>query len=169
MEKDRYISIGKISGPHGFKGTLKMFPFSESTDFFEPDKKICVRYADGRFSEFTVGWIKPHKKGFLLFFKETVSAEMAVELTNAELLVERKDFPETESDVYYWVDLIGLSVFTTDGEYLGKLESIFPTGSNDVFVVKRENTETLIPALESVVEKVDLEEKIMRVRLPEGL
>ena len=169
MEKDRYISVGKILGPHGFKGTLKMFPFAESTCFFETNKKICVRYSNGTLSEFTIGWIKPHKKGFLLFFNESVSAEMANELVGAELLVERKDFPDTEIGVYYWVDLIGLLVFETDGSYLGKLEYVFPTGSNDVFVVKQDEKEVLIPALESVVEKVDLKEKTMHVRLPEGL
>ncbi len=169
MEKDLNISVGKITGTHGFKGTLKLFPYAESPDLFQSGKKIIVRYADGRFAEFTIGWIKPHKKGFLLFFKEAVSPEMADDLIDAELLVEREDFPETESGEYYWADLIGLSVYMIDGVYLGKLDSIFATGSNDVFVVKHDKKETLVPALESVVEKVDLDQKTMRVRLPEGL
>jgi 16S rRNA processing protein RimM len=90
-------------------------------------------------------------------------------LVNAELLVERKRMPEPEEGDYYWVDLIGLSVFTMEGAFLGILEFIFPTGSNDVFVVKNEKTEKLIPALESVVKKIDLVEKTMTVQLPEGL
>ena len=70
-------------------------------------------------------------------------------------------------------DLIGLSVYTIDGDCLGRIDSIIPTGSNDVYVVKNmvdgKENEVLIPALESVVVEVDLNREIMRVDLPEGL
>jgi 16S rRNA processing protein RimM len=169
MEKDRFVSIGKITGFHGFKGTLKLQPYVESMDFFKPETRICVRNISGEFSYFTIDWIKPHKKGFLILFKEVYSFDEGRKLFNAELLVERKRMPEPEEGDYYWVDLIGLSVFTMEGAFLGILEFIFPTGSNDVFVVKNEETEKLIPALESVVKKIDLVEKTMTVELPEGL
>ncbi len=85
-------------------------------------------------------------------------------------LDQRECLPELEEeDTYYWVDLIGLSVFAVCGEYLGRIHSIFPTGSNDVFVVKDENREILVPALASVVVDVDLEGRTVRVDLPEGL
>jgi 16S rRNA processing protein RimM len=60
-------------------------------------------------------------------------------------------------------------VFTEDENFLGRLASIMPTGSNDVYVVKDREKEILIPALESVVLKISLEHKTMQVRLPEGL
>jgi 16S rRNA processing protein RimM len=77
--------------------------------------------------------------------------------------------PELDEDTYYWFELIGIEVYTTEAEYLGRIASIFPTGSNDVYVVKDQKKEILVPALESVVVGIDLEQKIMRVRLPEGL
>ncbi len=163
------ISIGKITGSHGFKGALKFQPYVESMEFFKPETRICVRNSVGEFSYLTVDWIKPHKKGFLLLFKEVCSFDECRGLVDSELLVERSKMPETEEGDYYWVDLIGLSVFTMDGFFLGTLEFIFPTGSNDVFVVKNGNTEKLIPALESVVKKIDLIGKTMTVQLPEGL
>jgi 16S rRNA processing protein RimM len=169
MEKDRFISIGKITGLHGFKGTLKLQPYVESMEFFNPETQICVRNKNKEFFHYTIAWIKPHKKGFLLLFKEVFSFEECQGLVNAELLIERRRMPKLKEGDYYWVDLIGLSVFTMEGSFLGILESVFPTGSNDVFVVKNERTETLIPALESVVRKIDLVGKTMRVQLPEGL
>jgi 16S rRNA processing protein RimM len=169
MENDRFISIGKITGFHGFKGALKLQPYVESMDFFKPETQICVRTINGEFFRFTIDWIKPHKKGFLLLFKEACSFDECQRLVNAELIIERKRMPEPEEGDYYWVDLIGLSVFTMEGVFLGILEFIFPTGSNDIFVVKNEKTEKLIPALESVVKKIDLVGKTMYVQLPEGL
>ena len=60
-------------------------------------------------------------------------------------------------------------VFTIGEKYIGRLESIIPTGSNDVYVVKDDATEILIPALASVVLDIDLDRKRMLVQLPEGL
>jgi 16S rRNA processing protein RimM len=62
-----------------------------------------------------------------------------------------------------------MEVYTDEGDYLGLITSIFATGSNDVYVVKDDKQEVLIPALESVVLDIDLELKRMRVDLPEGL
>lgn len=169
LEKDRFVSIGKITGFHGFKGTLKLQSYVEIMDFFKPETRICVRNIKGEFFNYTIEWIKPHKKGFIILFREACSFEDCQSLINAELLVERHRMPEPEEGDYYWVDLIGLSVFTMEGEFLGILEFIFPTGSNDVFVVKKGKTEKLIPALESVVKKIDLVEKTMKVQLLEGL
>jgi len=74
-----------------------------------------------------------------------------------------------DEGIYYWFDLIGIKVYTTEEKYLGRIESIVETGSNDVYVVKHGEKEVLIPALESVVLDIDLEHKRMRVDLPEGL
>ena len=72
-----------------------------------------------------------------------------------------------------WVDLMGLSVYSLEEDYLGELRSIVQTGSNDVYVVKRVDgtteIEVLVPALASVVKEIDLDKRLMRVDLPEGL
>jgi 16S rRNA processing protein RimM len=83
--------------------------------------------------------------------------------------MEKSRLPDLEDGSYYWSDLIGLAVQTVDRQPLGTLSSIFRTGSNDVYVVRAGDDETLIPALASVVKAVDLENGTMTVALPEGL
>jgi 16S rRNA processing protein RimM len=56
-----------------------------------------------------------------------------------------------------------------DDRYLGRLDSIIETGANDVYVVKNDRREILIPALKSVVQAIDIEANLMRVDLPDGL
>ena len=90
-------------------------------------------------------------------------------MIGAELFIPQTELPELDEDTYYWFELIGIEVYTTQGDYLGRITSIFPTGSNDVYVVKDNKQEMLIPALESVVLDIDLDLKRMRVDLPEGL
>jgi 16S rRNA processing protein RimM len=90
-------------------------------------------------------------------------------LIGAELFIARDELPELEEDSYFWFDLIGMAVYTTADEYLGRIESIIETGSNDVYVVQDHKKEVLIPALESVVIAIDTKAKRMQVILPEGL
>jgi len=72
-------------------------------------------------------------------------------------------------DTYYVRDLLGLSVYS-NGELLGELIDWFPTGSNDVYVVRTpEGKNVMVPAIKQVVKKVDLENKKMEVELLEGL
>jgi 16S rRNA processing protein RimM len=70
--------------------------------------------------------------------------------------------------VYYHYQIIGLGVYTVDGDYLGKIMSIFETGSNDVYVVRGEDKEYLIPAIKDVIKEIDLEAKKMIVKLMEA-
>ena len=87
----------------------------------------------------------------------------------AELFIEKTTLPQLEEGTYYWFEIIGLSVCDVEGAYLGRVESILPTGSNDVYVVTDHENEILIPAIESVVLDIDLEKGRMAVAVPEGL
>ena len=72
--------------------------------------------------------------------------------------------------VYYIADLIGLDVFTESDEYLGKVDDIFSTGSNDVYVVKDElGKQKLLPGIDEVIKIIDIEAGKIIVNLIEGL
>jgi 16S rRNA processing protein RimM len=171
--KDGFLPVGKIVGTHGVKGNLKVHSYAESVSVFKPDSLILAVHAGKIEKHFAIKWAKPHGKSILLSFKGIEDREKAKTLIGAKLFIERAALPELEEGVYYWVDIIGLSVFTTDNQYIGHVESVMPTGSNDVYIVKNntkeDSTEVMIPAIESVVLEIDFENKTMRVALPEGL
>jgi 16S rRNA processing protein RimM len=122
---------------------------------------------------FEIRWAAPHAKTVLMALKGVDSRGLAESLVGSELFIDKAVLPELEEDTFYWSDIIGLSVFTIEEEYLGSVDSIIETGSNDVYVVKNrskdQDNEVLVPALESVVIEIDLKRKLMRVDLPEGL
>jgi len=169
VETDGFLPIGKIAGAHGIKGALKVISFAESLSVFEPGSRIHLKNEQGEGKSHTIEWVKPHRKGLLLSLEGIESRDRAESLIGAELQIEKESLPEPDDGVYYWFDIIGLSVHTTDGEYIGCVTSILPTGSNDVYIVQDRDKEILIPALESVITDIDLEEKRMTVELPEGL
>lgn len=166
--ENRRIAIGKITGPHGLKGGARVYSWAESFDSFEKGVRLTAGTPAGDV-ELTVQSAAPHKKGLLLTFKEVGHINTLEPLVGSELFVNRSDLPEPEDGSYYWVDIIGLRVVTEAGEFLGKVTSIFPTGSNDVYVVKDGKKELLVPALASVLKDVDLDKGVMVVDLPEGL
>ena len=173
MEKEGFLTIAKIISVHGVKGNIRISSYAESLSVFKPGSHLILKTADAREREYTIRWVKPHSKTTLLSLKEIENRNSAEALIGAALLIEKATLPELEEGTYYWFDIIGLSVYTVKEEYIGKVDSIMPTGSNDVYVVKDplkgQKYERLIPALESVVRSIDLKMKTMRVDLPEGL
>jgi len=165
--------IGKIVGVHGLKGNLKIYSYAESIETYRAVSKLIIRDANGNDVCHRILNIKAHKRQLLLSLEGICTREQARALTGCELFIEQANLPDLEAGVYYWSDIIGLSVFTITDKYLGRIESVLQTGANDVYVVKNDGTypikETLIPALETVVQAVDLKKRTMLVNLPEGL
>jgi 16S rRNA processing protein RimM len=158
---------------HGIRGNVKVLSYAEAPDVFEVDQPFLVVDTGGVSHTYTIDWVKPHKRGLLMAFKDIQDREGAEALLQADIYMKKSDLPDLEEDTYYWFQLIGLSVMDSDDVFLGRIEAVMTTGSNDVYVVKDKDRgpayELLVPALASVVRAVDLEEGIMTVALPEGL
>lgn len=170
MINDGFISIGKIVNAHGVEGAIKVYSYAESLSVFNPGDMILVKSpSDSSEKFYRIKWSAPHSHFVLLMFEGIDSRSLADNLKGCELYIEKAFLPELEENTYYWEDIIGMSVYTADDIFLGRVESIIRTGSNDVYVVKDGKSEILVPAMESVVSKIDLDQKRMKVNLPEGL
>ena len=173
VQKTGFLVVGKIIGSHGIKGNLKVRSYAESETVFKPGKSILVIQVGHIEKKYSIRWVKPHGRSMLLSLKGIEDRNTADSLAGAGIFIQRTELPELNEGSYYWIDIIGLSVFSTDDQFIGCIESIMPTGGNDVYVVKNHDVndrhEILIPAIESVVLNIDFKNKIMRVDLPEGL
>lgn len=171
MGKNGLLLIGKIVGTHGVKGGVKVNSYAESPSIFKPNSLILVKNRGGFEKSYTIELATPHKNIVRMSLKEITSLSLAEAVVGSDLFIEKVTLSEPEDGAYYWFDIIGLSVFTTDTVYIGCVESIIRTGSNDVYVVKNpdKDEEILIPALKSVVLEIDMGSATMTVDLPEGL
>ena len=173
VEQSRFLLLGKIVGTHGLKGNIKVHSFAETPAIFKPGSRILVKSTRNREKAYEIRWARPHTQKILLSLNGIDDRSVAESLIGSELFIEKAALPELEDDSFYWYDIIGLLVYTTEDVYLGKVESIIATGSNDVYVVKdpdkEQDNEILVPALESVVVEIDLNRGVMRVVLPDGL
>ena len=169
MPQNDYLLIGKIIGAHGIKGYFKIISYADSLSVFNTDHPILVKTSLEKQQNHIISWIKPHGRFALMALEGSDDRDGAESLVGAELYLSKSQLPELDEDTYYWIDLIGTCVNTLEGDYIGRIESIITTGANDVYIVRDEERETLIPALASVVLEVDLEKKQMVVDLPVGL
>ncbi len=169
MHEDALITIGKVVGTHGIKGYLKVISYAESTVSFAPGKHLALRRRGKPVVTYGIESARAHKRGILLALNGIASVDEAREWVGYELCIDRSTLPGPEEGTYYWHQIIGLEVFTVDDRRLGRVTAIFPTGSNDVYVVRDGKKEVLVPAIDSVVVDIDLTNRVLRVDLPEGL
>lgn len=164
-----YIEGGKIGAAHGVRGAMKFQAYTESLDYYVPEVPLLLREPNGK--EYEVRALKAVTSGksVLLTLENVTDRNRAEELGGSLLFVPKDVLPEPEDGEFYWFELIGLNVVEADGRELGKLDHIFATGSNDVYVVKKGGQELLLPALPHVILEIDLEAGRMTVKIPEGL
>jgi len=169
MDPDKLLLIGKITRPHGIRGEVHVSAYVDQQLHLQPGSRVIVEAPDRQPVEYRIETARPHKNGLLIGFAGVGDRSSAEAVSGASLFMPRSALPPAEPDTWYWCDLIGLAVYETDGGFLGRVESMIETGSNDVFVVRQGENERLIPAIEQVVREIDLEDGKMVVDLPEGL
>ena len=163
------LEIGQIVGTFGIKGMVKVVPFTDDIKRFNDLKKVYVENKKKK-EEYEIEQVSYHKNMVILKFKGIDKIEDAEKLRDSYLKINREDAVPLEENSYFIVDLIGLDVETQEGNLLGKLEDIYNTGSNDIYVVKNElGKQTLLPGIEDVIKEVSLEENKIIVHLIEGL
>ncbi len=165
----KYLEIGQIVNTFGIKGMVKVKPFTDNIERFSNLEKIYIKNKSGQ-TEYKIQEVKYHKNMVLIKFEGIENPEQADLLRNSYLIVDRETEEPLEPGRYYIVDMIGLDVFIDDNEYLGKLEDIYNTGSNDIYVVKNElGKQVLLPAIEDVIKNIDMDNKKVIVHLIPGL
>jgi len=163
-ESTDYVTVAKIGAPHGVRGDLKLHSFTDDItqlphyqSWFIENDNLSPLWLPISLS------FKIHHKTLIIHIEGCDDREQAKEFVNKQLAVNRAELtPIKTKNQYYWVDLIGLTVMTKEGECLGKVDHLLDTAAHDVLVVKGA-TEILIPFVDHVVLKVDLEQKLLVV------
>jgi len=164
-----YLQIGEIVNTHGVKGELKVMPLTDNPERYDDLEWIYLDNC-GNMVKYNIGSVK-YIKGFIILKLCGVdSVEAAEALKGRFILVDRKNAVKLPEGSFFICDLIGSDVYETNGGRLGKLVDVLHTGSNDVFVVRKENNrEILLPALKSVVREILPDKGTIKVEIPEGL
>lgn len=158
------ITIGKIVAPHGVRGDVRVIPLTDFPERFEQLK--TARLDDGK--ELVVDAVRYHKQFVILKFHGKDNRNDVEALRGRFITVSREEAVPLPEGHFYVFDIIGLTVYDEQGLVLGKISDVLFTGSNDVYVVEREDQKPLlIPALKEVVLSIDITGGKMTVKLQE--
>ena len=164
-----FLEIGQIVNTFGIKGMVKVKPFTDDITRFDNLEKVYVETNRTK-KQYEIEEVKYHKDMVLIKFKGIDNVEDAELLRNSYLKVNRQDEPELKEGTYYIVDLIGLDVYSDEGNLIGKVDDIFNNGSCDIYAVKDElGKQLLLPAISDVIKEINLEEKKIVVHIIKGL
>lgn len=123
----------------------------------------------GLAGDLTLEQARPHSDGFILKFAEIGDRTLAERYEGRRLSVPSDELVELADDEYFLHDLDGVRVTDPEGEVLGEVSQVYPTGGRPLLGIAADGEERLVPFVRGIVEEVDLEEGVIRVRPPAGL
>lgn len=163
------LQVGAITTTHGVRGEVKVFPTTDDVKRFKKLKHVTIDTGKEK-KELTITQVKFFKNLVILKFKDYDNINDVQGWKGRPLYVTRQEAVTCEEDEYFIADLIGLAVVSDQGEELGELSDVLSTGANDVYVItKPGEKELLLPAIKDCILQVDMEKRMMKVQVLEGL
>ncbi len=166
-----YFCIGKVASTHGIKGTFKIFPTTDDIKRFELLDELIFELK-GEIKTFTIKKVAYQKNMVLVTLNEIDNINEAEKYKEASVIIPDEKALPLEEDEYYVRDIYDMNVYTANGDFLGKVDDIYFTAANDVYVVKRDDNpknDILIPAVKECVLNIDVKSNKMTVNILKGM
>jgi 16S rRNA processing protein RimM len=144
-----------VAGAHGIRGALRVRPHRGRTTSLAAGRTVTLRQA-GIDSMHTITRVAPHGAGHLLVELEALhDRTTAAALAGSDVLVPIRDLPELGAGEFYYHEMPGFRVETVDGRTIGEIADTMHTGATDVWIVRSDGGEQLIPVVRDVVVEID--------------
>ena len=153
--------MGRLVGPFGVQGWLKVNPFTETPEALARFQRWVVRTRDG-WAEMALEDFAVHSKGPVAKLAGCDDRNAAQKMRGADVAIPREAMGEAQEGQLYRVDLVGLEVVDATGAVLGRVEGFFDTGETGVMVVSG-TRERMIPFIADYVKSVDREARRITV------
>jgi len=165
---DKYVLLGKITKAQGLRGEVKIFSFSGQPENFLGYRELVLVSKTGTISSpLAVENTRIQGKSVIVKLASVTNRNQAEEIEGKGVLIAKDLLPEPAADEYYWYRYEGKLVRDLDGRNIGRVESLFNNGAQDILVVKSAKEEILIPITKSILVRETDEELI--VNTPPGL
>ncbi len=156
---DGYILIARIVAVYGRDGLLRLSSFSDFPDRFKKLKTVSVEFY-ASFKQLKVEKVKYDGQDILIKFENFDSDRDVEVLVGKDVYIPESETVKLPAGTYFIHDLIGSRVIFKGAE-LGTIEDVMVLPANDVYVVKKEGKEVLVPAVNEFIESFSAEEKLM--------
>ena len=155
--------------PVGLRGEVKVLLLTDFPERFEMLREVVVQTKEDEEQQLQIGHVRYGPPFVYITFSGLCSVTQVDPFIGGLIQIPEEQRVSLPEGSYYQFELQGMNVYLEEGVFLGKVDQIFQTGSNDVFVVKSGKREYLIPALHAVVKKIDLSKREMIIHPIDGL
>ena len=163
-----HVKIGTVVSKHGYKGDIKISVSSNNRDTF-PDLKYLFIDLDGCFIPFKIDNVRSFSKNVLIVKLKEISSEDEVnEVIHKNIYVDSAEMASNIDSGFFYNDLINFEVIT-DSKKIGRIENINSKLPQPVFEIIYDSRKVLIPIHEDLIEKIDKENNIIYLDIPDGL
>jgi 16S rRNA processing protein RimM len=166
---DSSIEAGAVVRPHGIKGEVILDLKNDLVELIRPGLQVMLVAPGGARSPLEVEGARDHNGRLIVKFEGVGTRNDAEELRAHVVWLSRAQIGELPEGRYFVQDILGLSVLSDTGERLGTVDEVLSMPANDVYVVRGEGGEILIPVIDEVVREIDVEGGSIVVHLMEGL
>ncbi len=167
MEAD-FIPVGKILSAWGVRGGVKFLLYNLESKALEKTRELYVK-AGFLFEPLSIKSLQKQGKYWVINFEGYHSPEAVLELKGKEAFLPTEKLPKKEKGEIYIFELIGMTVYSSQGEKLGRVKQVDNYGASEILVVENEIGEVLIPMTRETLKEVHSLEKKIIIDLPEGL
>ena len=166
-EKLTVFRIGQIVNTQGLKGEVRVYPYTDDINRFD---ELEYFYIDKNLNnKYEVERVRYKGNMVIMKIKDVDSIELAEKLKTKNMYIGREQGRELDEGEFFVSDLIGLDVFTVDGEKVGVLKDVLQHAINDVYVISSGEKEYLIPSIEKFVPTIDLDQNKMIIDPIKGM
>jgi 16S rRNA processing protein RimM len=159
--------VGEVTRPHGVRGAVRVLPVTDFPERLLRLRKVAV-VRGGRCRTLAVEHAAPAGRFVAMKLAGVDTAEAAAALRGATIEIPAAEAAPLPPGQFYVFQIVGLRARTPAGEPLGEVVDVLRTGSNDVYVVRSAaGAEMLLPAVEGVIEAIDLAAGEVVARPPE--
>jgi len=165
MNEQNTFLLGVIVKAQGIKGEVKVKPYTDTPDVLCRLKHVTIEGI-----EYDIEKSRCDKNMAYFKLHGIDDRDMAEKFRGKELYTNKDNAPKLPKDRHYITDLLNCSVYDDNKEYLGELINILQNGANDVYVIKNQMGEILVPVLKSVIKEIDINKKeiiLIKARLLE--
>ena len=163
------LRIGVITSPHGVHGEVKVYPTTDDPNRFQTVGFVTVE-SKGQRTRMDITSVKYFKGMVILKLSGIATRDDAELFRNADLWILRSQSSPCREGEYFIADIIGMEVYTEEGQRVGTVTDVYETGANNVYEVRKEDgKELLLPVIPSCIRNVSVPEKRMTVHILPGL
>lgn len=168
MNIDDCFNLGYVIKPHGVKGEVQVFLDVDNPEHYKKLESVFLEI-NQKLVPFFISQISISNNNSIVKFDDINSFDQAEELISANLYLPLSSLPPLKEGQFYYHQVIGYKVKDEQLGVIGEVEDIVTLPHHEIFIFRYQGKEVLAPLNDQVIKKVNHNEMILEVLLPDGL